>query len=68
MYSPLTFHRREWQYCNILYIRLVFDIPRGNENVVYLHCIGGLYTGCSLTHGTNFDSLQRNQNITLFQE
>ena len=27
-----------------------------------------LYTGCSLTHGANFDSLYENPKITLFQE
>ena len=26
------------------------------------------YTGCSLTYGTNFDSLYKNPKITLFQE
>ena len=27
-----------------------------------------IYTGCSLTHGTNFDSSYKNMKITLFQE
>ena len=27
-----------------------------------------IYTGCSLTHATNFDSLYKNPKITLFQE
>ena len=26
------------------------------------------YTGCSVTHGTNVDSLYKNLKITLFQE
>ena len=34
----------------------------------YTYCNLYVYTGCSLAHGTNFDSLYINPKITLFQE
>ena len=45
------------------YITLYWSLFKSLWNTLYYP-----YTGCSLTHGTNFDNLYKNSKATLFQE
>ena len=49
-------------YRFVLIIASIYVFIKINE----LHL--AVYTGCSLTHGTNFDSLYKNPIVALFQE